>query len=255
MDSFAIAATALRSQQLQVETIANNLANLNTNSYKKSRVTFDDLVYRAATASKDEELALRPGLGVNVSSISKVFNQGELKKTDNPLDVAIRGNGFIELAMPDGQVAYTRAGSLIINKDNLLASQEGFPIATQIVIPDGTTALSIEKDGRVLAQVAGESQPLEIGQIELTRFVNPSALAPIGNNLYAYRDAAGEAQTAKPGESELGYLERGYVEASNVKLNEELVSLVLAQRSYEVNARIIQASDEMQSIINNLRRF
>jgi flagellar basal-body rod protein FlgG len=257
LDSLYIAATGMQAQQLNVDTISNNLANVNTTSFKRSRVTFEDMLYRETgrrSALLGGDAAARFGAGVAVSDTTKLFTDGELRKTDAPLDVAIRGQGFFEVQQLDGSRAFTRSGALQVNKDRLLATADGQVIAPSLEIPNEATAIVIDAAGRVTATVPGEAKPVEVGQLELARFVNPGGLSAIGNNLYVATDKSGDALHGKPGEEGFGTLAQGFLEASNVKLVDELVALLLAQRGFEVNSKAMQASDEMLSLINNLRR-
>ena len=256
LDSLYIAATGMQAQQLNVDTISNNLANVNTTSFKRSRVSFEDMLYRETgrRALLGADAAARFGVGVAVSDTTKLFTDGELRKTDAPLDVAIRGQGFFEVLLPDGSRAFTRSGALTVNKDRLLATADGNVIAPSLEIPADATAITIDSAGRVTATVPGEAQPVEVGQFELARFVNPGGLTAIGNNLYLATDKSGDALHGKAGEESFGTLAQGFLEASNVKLVDELVALLLAQRGFEVNSKALQASDEMLSLINGLRR-
>ncbi len=257
LDSLYIAATAMQAQQLNVETISNNLANVNTTSFKRSRVTFEDLLYREVgrrNALLGGDAAARFGAGIAVSDTTKLFTDGELKKTDAPLDLAIRGQGFFDVMMPDGSRAFTRSGALTVNKDRLLATSDGHVIAPSLEIPSDATSIVIDATGHVTAIVPREAKPVEVGQLELARFVNPGGLSAIGNNLYLATEKSGDPLHGKPGEENFGTLAQGFLEASNVKLVDELVALLLAQRGFEANSRAIQASDELLSLVNNLRR-
>jgi flagellar basal-body rod protein FlgG len=256
LDSLYIAATGMQAQQLNVDTISNNLANVNTTSFKRGRVSFEDMLYRETgrRALLGADAAARFGTGVAVSDTTKLFTDGELRKTDAPLDVAIRGQGFFEVLLPDGSRAFTRSGALTVNKDRLLATADGNVIAPSLEIPVDATSIVIDSAGRVTATVPGETQPAEVGQVELARFVNPAGLSAIGNNLYLATDKSGDALHGKPGEESFGTLAQGFLEASNVKLVDELVALLVAQRGFEVNSKALQASDEMLSLINGLRR-
>lgn len=257
LDSLYIAATGMHAQQLNVDTISNNLANVNTAGFKRSRVAFEDVLYR--------ELGRRPGLlgadaaarfgaGVAVADTTRIFADGDLKKSEGPLDVAIRGEGFFEVRLPDGSLAYTRSGALQIDRDRMLATGEGHILGAALQVPEEATGIAIDASGRVTARLPGEQDALEIGQLELARFVNPAGLAPEGGNLFTASEKSGDALYGKPGEEGFGTLAQGFLESSNVKLVEELIGLVLAQRAFEVNARAVQASDELLSLVNNLRR-
>ena len=262
IDSLYIAASGLQAQQLQVDAIANNLANVSTTAYKKDRVNFEDLLYRELARSRRgagigagaAEAAFLSGSGVGVASGGKIFTPGDLKKTELPFDLAIRGSGFFEVTLPNGTRAYTRAGAFQRDRDGQLATAQGYALNPAIRIPPDATVVTIEGDGKVRATVAGESQPVDIGQLELADFVNPGGLRSIGDNLLVPTDRSGDAFFGKPGEQALGTVAQGFLEASNVKLVEEFVNLVIAQRAYEANAKAVQAADEMLSMGNNLRR-
>jgi flagellar basal-body rod protein FlgG len=260
LEALQIAATGMQAQQLNVDTIANNLANANTAGYKRGRVAFHDLVTRVADASIAAG-GVRPldpvplaGIGVGVASVSRQFDAGELRRTDSPYDVAISGDGFIELALADGTRAYTRGGTLKVNADGLLAIAGGPALAGAIAVPEHAQSLVVEGDGRVLARLAGSAQPVELGQIALVRFVAPGALAPLGNGLYRATDASGEAIAARAGDESVGELKQGHVEASNVKMVDEMVNLMVAQRAYEASVNVARAADEMLAMVNNLRK-
>lgn len=257
IDSLYIGATGMQVQQTNVDTIANNLANVNTAGFKKSRVSFEDIFVRGQPGlANDGDLPAQVsvGLGSRVSNNVRSFTAGDLKQTDSPLDLAIRGNGFFEVAMPDGSVAYTRHGALQVNQEGLLATHAGYPIRQMIQVPAEALEVTIDGNGLVLARIDGESEPVELGQIELSLIQNPGALNPLGEGLYQLTDSAGEITSSRPAENGAGAVAQGFLESSNVKLAEEMVNLVLAQRAYELNARVIQASDEMLAISNNLRR-
>ena len=256
LDSLYISATGMNAQQLQVDTISNNLANVNTTAFKRNRVTFADLMYRQVSPGT-RLLGVqgnRYGTGVAVSSTGKVFTAGEVKKTDQPLDLAIRGQGLFEVTLPDNSTAYTRGGSFQLDKEGVMTTAEGYPVNPTVRIPTDATAVTIESGGRVLATVPDETAPVEVGAIGLVDFVNPSALRPLGDNLYLPTEKSGEPVPGKPGEQGLGLLAQGFLEASNVQLVDEFVNLIVAQRAYEANAKAIQATDEMLGITNNLRR-
>ena len=257
LDSLYISATGMQAQQLSVDTISNNLANVNTAAYKRSRVGFEDLLYRELARTGPllgGEAAGRYGSGVAVSGTVKAFADGDLRKTDAPLDVAIRGTGFFEVLLPDGSRAFTRSGALQVNREGTLVTAEGHVIMPALQVPADATAIAIDSTGSINATVPGETRPVEVGRLELARFVNPAGLSAVGGNLYLATEKSGDAIAGKPGEEGFGTLAQGFLESSNVKLVDELVALVLAQRAFEVNARAVQASDELLSQINNLRR-
>lgn len=258
IDSLYIGATGLNAQQVNVDTAANNLANVNTTGFKRARVSFEDVMYREAQRAGGTPGAERPaqllGSGVGVASVQKEFAVGDLKKTDNAFDVAIRGDGFIEAVSNDGKSVFTRTGRLMVNKEGQLATAEGHSLRPSIAVPADAAGISISPDGAVLATFGGTRQPEEIGQIELATFANVAGLTPLGANGYAASEASGDPVFGKPGEEGRGALAQGYLEASNVKLVDEMVNLMVAQRAYEVSAKVIQASDELMSMSNNLRR-
>lgn len=253
LNSLYIGATGMQAQQQNVDTIANNLANVNTTGYKKGRVSFSDAFYKmsATSAMGDGRLT---GLGTQVRGTTKSFVAGDIKQTGGTLDVAIRGNGFLEVQMPDGSTAYTRHGALQLTKDGLLGTSGGYALKQQIRIPVDATQTVIDATGKVSVQLPNGRDLVEVGQLELANFANSETLDPIGDNLYASSQRSAQIVVVKPGEQGTGTLAQGYLEASNVQLAEEMVNLVLAQRAYELNAKIIQTSDEMLSISNNLRR-
>ncbi|USX18351.1 flagellar basal-body rod protein FlgG [Oxalobacteraceae bacterium OTU3REALA1] len=255
-DAFYIGATGMQAQQLNVDTIANNLVNANTNAFKKARVSFTDLVAggAAAPAAAGDPGLLRAlqkvGAGVGVVNTSRQFDAGDLKKTGVPLDVAIQGDGFLEVAMPDGSKAYTRGGSLKVNRDGLLATEAGYPLKPAIAVPDAMQSINIGTDGRVQITAAGQDAPLDAGQLELVRFAYPGQLSAQGDNLYRATDASGAALAGDGA----GQLAQGFVETSNVKMVDEMTNLMLAQRAYESSLKIVQASDEMMGLVNNMRK-
>jgi flagellar basal-body rod protein FlgG len=258
IDSLYIGATGLNAQQLNVDTVANNLANVNTTGYKRARVDFEDVMYREVRRANgvpgSESNAHLMGSGVGVAGVHKLFAVGELKKSDNDFDVAIRGDGFLEVVLPDGNYAYTRTGRLTVNKDGFLASAEGHALRPSIAVPADAKSITISSDGIVSATFGDSRAAEELGQIELANFSNTGGLTPAGENLYRSSEASGEPTYGKPGEEGRGALAQGYLETSNVKLVDEMVNLMVAQRAYEVSAKVIQASDEMMSMSNNLRR-
>lgn len=257
-DALYIGATGMHAQQTQVDAIANNLANVNTPGFKKTRVSFSDLVVGglsvAQHATGEAAAPTATGAGVRIGSAGKVFAGGELKKTDAPLDLAIAGDGFLELSMPDGSRAFARGGTLKINADGLLASQSGIPLKPGISIPDNAEVLLISTTGRVQVRMPGQAAPLELGQLEVVRFANASGLLAEGANVYRATEASGEPMGGRAGEDGTGSLAQGFLETSNVMLLEEMVDLMVAQRAYEASVKVVQASDEMLGMINALRK-
>ena len=258
LESLYIGATGLHAQQLSVDTIANNIANLNTPGFKKSNVNFQDLMYRelskTTTTAGAQQVLQRSGAGVGVANATKSFAAGDIKETDAPLDLAVRGDGFVEVTLPDGSLAYSRGGTLQITPDGLLATPEGYPLRASIHIPSDASKLSIATDGTVMVTTASSKTPTALGQIELAKFANAGALKPLGNNLYRVTESSGDPIYGKAGADGFGQLAQGFLEMSNVKLNDEMVNLMVAQRAYEVNTKLIQASDELMSMSNNLRK-
>ncbi|HYD61576.1 MAG TPA: flagellar basal-body rod protein FlgG [Noviherbaspirillum sp.] len=258
-DSLYIAATGMLTQQMNVDTIANNLANVNTPGFKKGRVSFQDLVYREAgqTALLQEGQStgsLARGTGVGVLSLSKLFTSGELKRTDAPLDVAIQGEGFFEVALADGTHAYSRGGTFQVNRDGMLTTSEGHLLKPGIHVGFDYKEIAIKSDGRVLVRARDQKDATEVGRIELVNFGDLSGLAAMGENLYRPTERSGDAIYGRPGEDGWGAITQGFIESSNVKLVDEMVNLMVAQRAYEMSVKVIQASDEMLAMSNNLRR-
>jgi len=257
-DALYIGATGMQAQQAGVETIANNLANVNTIAFKRGRVGFSDLMTREASRVADGANApmasQRLGAGVAVTGMGKVFDAGELKKTESPLDLAIRGDGFLEVTLADGTHAYTRGGSLKVSKEGFLVTQAGHALRPSITVPDNAESIAIAADGRVLVRVTNQSTPVEAGQLDLVRFASPGQLQAMGDNLYRASDASGEPLAARPGEEGAGLFAQGFLEGSNVKMVDEMVNLMLAQRAYEASVKVVQAADEMLGMVNNLRK-
>lgn len=256
-DALSIGATGMQAQQTQVDAIANNLTNANTPAYKKSRLSFTDLVLKAVQSSGGAApLAALQGAGAGVAMAAnvKLFDPGELKKTESAMDVAIQGDGFLELAMADGTRAYTRGGTLKVNADGQLATHAGIPLKPGITIAEGATGVVIAANGRVQVSVKGQGTPIEAGELELVRFTNTQGLLAQGGNVYRATEASGEPIGGKAGEDGMGTLAQGFLEASNVKMVEEMVNLMVAQRAYEASVKVVQASDDMLGMVNGLRR-
>jgi flagellar basal-body rod protein FlgG len=259
IDSLYIGATGMQAQQMNIDVIANNLANVNTTGFKRNRVDFEDLVYRSLAATRGTidqtaQAAAQIGVGTSVAGSGKIFSVGDVKKTDQPFDLAVQGQGFFEVVMPDGTSAYTRNGAFRLRADGLLETQDGHTLSSKVQVPPDATSVKIESDGRVTAAIPNEQQPTDIGRLDLVSFVNPSGLSPIGENLYVTTPSSGDPLFGTPGQNGLGTLAQGFLEASNVRLIDELVGLIVAQRAYETNAKVVQASDEMMSISNGLFR-
>jgi flagellar basal-body rod protein FlgG len=256
-DAMYIAATGMQAHQLSVDTIANNLANINTPGFKMTRVSFQDMMYRESGLSTGLDLhsiAFGQGMGVSLAGLSKLFSPGELRQTDNPLDVAIQGSGFLEVAMPDGTAAFSRGGSLQINHDGFLTSAEGNLLKPNIHVGNDAKSVTIGADGRVMVVGANQTTANEVGRIEMVNFSDPSGLTALGHNLYTPSERSGDASFGKPGEDGFSQLAPGFIEASNVKLVDEMVNLLVAQRAYGMSVKVIQAADDMAGMSNNLRR-
>jgi len=255
-DALYIAATGLQAHQSHVDTVANNLANVNTPGYKRSSANFHDVMRMSAAAATNDGAPANPmsPLGVRVAQTVKDFAAGELRNTGNAMDVAIRREGFIEVQLPDGTPAFSRGGSLVIDKDGLLATVEGHPLRPAIHIGRDIGNLVISPDGSVRGTDASGRQTPVLGRIEVVSFANPSGLQAIGDRLYRGSDRSGDAVPAKLGDAAGPSLVQGFVEASNVRLVDEMVTLMVAQRAYEMNVKVIQTADEMAAMSNNLRR-
>jgi flagellar basal-body rod protein FlgG len=252
MRSLSIAKTGLEAQQTQLDTITHNLANVGTNGYKRSRAVFEDLLYqniRQAGANSTQQTQLPTGLqlgtGVKTVATARNFSQGSLTQTGNNLDLAINGQGFFQIQMPDGTTSYTRDGSFQVDAQGQLVTSSGYPVSPGITVPANTQNITIGKDGIVTATVSGSTTPQQIGQLQLANFMNPAGLDPRGGNLFAETAASGTPQTGNPGTTGLGAINQGVVESSNVNVVEELVSMIQAQRAYEINSKAIQTSDQM----------
>jgi len=247
-----VARSGLEAQNTRMQVIANNLANVNTVGFKRDRASFETLAYQnitnpGAPSSGDNLYAIGKNLGsgVQLTGIGRIDTQGSITTTDNALDMAIEGSGYFQVQRPDGSTAYTRAGDFSLSAEGTIVTPDGMPLQPQIQVPDGATGISIGADGTVSAQIAGETEATNLGQIEIARFINPSGLQSIGNNLLVETGASGAAQIGAPGQEGRGAIRAGSLEASNVNVVEELVDMIETQRAYEVNSRMIKAADEM----------
>lgn len=250
--SLWISKTGLDAQQTQMDVISNNLANVNTAGFKRSRAVFEDLLYQTlrqpgAQSSQQTQLptGLQLGTGVRPVAAERVFTQGNLTQTSNDKDVAIQGLGFFQVLMPDGSNAYTRDGSFSVDANGQLVTANGFPIQPAITIPANAITLTIGRDGTVSATQSGASAPTQIGALQLATFVNPAGLEARGENLYVETAASGTPNTTTPGTNGSGLIAQGYIETSNVNVVEELVNMIQTQRAYEINSKAIQTSDQM----------
>ncbi len=259
--SLYTAATGMQAQQLNIDNIANNMANVNTNSFKKSQIQFQDLLYQTIkeAGSATGEGTLKPteltvGVGVKPVATYKSFLQGSLVNSGNPLDLAIDGDGFFQIQKPDGEIAYTRDGSFKMTDAGQLVSSQGYFMDPGISVPADTEAVSITAEGVVLAKIYGDSTPQEVGQIELARFVNPAGLKSIGGNLFLQTPASGDALLGTPGGQSYGALHQGYLEKSNVVIVDEMVQMITAQRAYDLNSKVIRASEDMMQRAIQLKK-
>jgi flagellar basal-body rod protein FlgG len=250
--SLYIAKTGLDAQQTQLDVISNNLANVGTTGFKRSRAVFEDLMYqnmRQVGGQTSDQTRLPSGLqlgtGVRTVATERLHSQGNLTKTDNPKDVAINGGGFFQVLMPDGTTSYTRDGSFQTNADGQLVTASGFQVQPQITIPANATGITIARDGTVTVTQAGTTASTQVGQLQLATFLNPTGLQSMGENLYNETDSSGAPNVVVPGVEGAGILTQGYVEASNVNVVEEMVNMITTQRAYEINSKVISTSDQM----------
>ncbi len=261
MRALKTAALGMTAQQLNVDVIANNLANVNTTGYKKSAIEFQDLLYeKMQTGNRDGEkgrekpAAIEIGLGNRAISTYRSFSEGTIQETGNSLDVAINGKGFLQVELPDGSLAYTRDGAMKVNSFGYLVNNSGLKIMPEITIPENTKGIQINQDGVVAVLLNGETEPQELGQIELATFMNPAGLEAQGGNLFMATQASGDAVFGTPGEDGMGLLVQGYLEKSNVDVAQEMINLIVAQRAYEINSKAVKTADELMSMANNLKR-
>jgi flagellar basal-body rod protein FlgG len=252
------AKTGLDAQQTKLAVTSNNLANVSTAGFKKGRAVFEDLMYQnirqvGGSTSQDTQAptGVHLGTGVRIVATEKIYTQGGFTQTDNALDVAIEGRGFFQIQLPDGTTAYTRDGNFQLNAQGQMVTSSGYVLQPGISIPDGAQSLTISRDGVVSARIAGQATPVQVGQLQLTDFINPSGLEPLGENLVVETAASGPAQTGTAGQNGLGSLLQGSFESSNVNVVEELVNMIETQRAYEMNSKAISTADQMLEYINN----
>ncbi|HEY9572918.1 MAG TPA: flagellar basal-body rod protein FlgG [Pusillimonas sp.] len=258
--SLWIAKTGLESQQTYMDVISNNLANVNTSAFKRSRAVFEDLMYQTIRqpgaqvgAANQLPSGLQIGTGVRTVATERIHTQGNVKETGNPLDIAIQGNGFLQVEMPDGTFAYTRDGNLQKDQNGQLVTAGGYPIQPPINVPDNALTITIARDGTVsVTQPGAAGTNVQIGQLQLSTFVNTTGLQSAGENLYVETDASGPANFAQPGLDGAGLLLQQYTETSNVNVAEELVNMITTQRAYEMNSKAIQTSDQMLARLTQL---
>jgi flagellar basal-body rod protein FlgG len=257
--SLWIAKTGMEGQQTKLDSIAHNLANVATNGFKRGDVVFEDLMYQnlrqAGSATSEQSqlpTGLQVGLGVRAAATSRNFAQGTLNQTTNNLDMAVEGNGFFQIQMPDGTTGYTRDGAFQLDANGQLVTQAGYAVQPGITIPAGARSVAVGRDGSVSVTLPGQSAPQTVGQIQLASFINPAGLDPLGGNLFGETAASGTPSAGAPGSNGLGGLRQGFVEGSNVNVVEELVTMIATQRAYEMNSKAIQTSDQMLQRLGQL---
>jgi flagellar basal-body rod protein FlgG len=261
MRAMNIASSGMMAQQTNVEVIANNIANLNTTAFKRQRAEFQDLLYqserRVGATSSDTgtivPVGVQIGIGVKTAAVYRITTQGNLTQTSNPLDLAIQGRGFFQVLQPDGTTAYTRAGSFQLSPTGEIVTADGFTVQPGITLPQNTLGLTINPSGQVLAQVAGQTTPQTVGQLQLANFPNEGGLEALGSSLFQETPASGSPVTGAPGSTGFGTLNQGMLETSNVDVVSEITNLITAQRAYEMNSKVIQTSDQMLSSLNQIQ--
>jgi flagellar basal-body rod protein FlgG len=254
------AASGMNAQQANIDNVAHNLANVNTTGFKKGRMEFEDLVYQqikapgSPTSTEGQApVGLDAGLGARVVATARNFSTGNLRATNSPLDLAIEGQGFLQISLPGGETGYTRAGTMHLNAEGQIVTNEGYPLEPAITIPANATSVSISKDGIVSAATPGQP-PQQVGTIELANFQNPAGLEARGGNMFVISNASGDPITGVPGSDGLGTIAQGFLEDSNVSVVEEMVNMILGQRAYEASSKVIRAADEMLQQVNSLAR-
>ncbi len=261
MRSLSVAATGMMAQQLHVEVIANNIANMTTTGFKRRRPEFQDLLYQSqrrigATSSQDGTIVpagVQLGLGVKTAAVYRIHEQGNLVNTENPLDLAIQGDGFFVVQLPNGDTAYTRSGNFQLSPEGTIVTADGYTVAPGITIPADAIEISINAEGGVSAKVQGQVAMVDLGQLQLATFVDPAGLEAIGNNLLVETEASGPALLGTAGSDGYGTIQQGFLESSNVNPVQEITALIAAQRAYEMNSKVISASDQMLQTVTQLR--
>jgi flagellar basal-body rod protein FlgG len=251
----------MRSQQKNIDVVANNLANVNTTGFKKSRADFQDLMYQnlkttgaPSTSTTQIPTGIQIGLGSSLAAVTKIFTTGDFTQSGNELDMAIEGDGFFQIQQPDGTTAYSRAGAFKRDSQGRVVTSDGYPLLPEIVIPNNAMKITIGNDGTVSVLQSGQTAPTTVGNIQLATFPNPAGLMALGKNLFNQTDSSGNPTTGIPGQNGIGTIAQGFLEMSNVNVAEEMVNMIIGQRAYEVNSKAVQASDEMLQTANNLRR-
>ena len=255
------AASGMQGQQKSIDVVANNLANVNTTGFKRSRPDFQDLMYQnlkstgsPATSATQVPTGIQIGLGSRLAAVTKIFTAGDFTQTGNELDLAIEGDGFFPITLPDGSTGYSRAGALKRDSTGQIVTPDGNPLSPSITIPTNATKINVGSDGTVSIQSAGQSASTTVGNIQLSTFANPSGLSSQGKNVYLPTDASGTATAGTPGQNGVGTIAQGMLEMSNVNVAEEMVNMIVGQRAYEINSKAVTASDEMLQTANNLKR-
>ena len=259
INSLWIAKTGMSAQQTNLDVISHNLANVSTTGFKRNNAVFEDLIYQnlrqvGANSTEQNQLptGLHLGLGVRTVATSRTFTQGALQQSNNNLDVAINGNGFFEVNLPDGTIGYTRDGSFEVDAQGRLVTSSGLPVANGITIPANATGVSISADGIVSVTVPGSAASQQVGNLAMSTFINPAGLEPVGQNMFKESAASGQPQQGTPGTNGLGTIKQGFLESSNVNVVEELVNMIQTQRAYEMNSKAIQTSDQMLAKLSQL---
>jgi len=261
MRSLDIAGTGMQAQQTNVEVISNNIANMSTTGFKRRRAEFQDLIYqnlRRVGSNSSDSGAIVPsgaqiGLGVKTAAIYRITEQGNLQQTGNNLDMAIQGNGYFQVTLPSGDIAYTRDGTFSLAPDGTIVTADGYPVAPGIVVPVNAVSVSVNASGQVQATISGQTAPNTLGQLQLAAFPNEAGLDAQGDNLFLATAASGNVVTGTPASPGFGTVMQGFIETSNVNVVSEITSLITAQRAYEMNSKVITASDEMLQTLSNLR--
>mgnify|MGYP001577765433 CR=1 FL=1 len=258
--ALSTAAAGMQAEQMKLDVTANNIANVSNVGYKRSRAEFQDLIYQTirepgtpTAAGTQSATGLQVGTGVRTVSTQRIHSQGSFRQTGNPLDVAIEGNGFFQINLPDGSTGYTRDGELRMNSEGRLVTSDGFTLTSEIAVPPDSTTISVAADGTVSVSIPGNPAPVEVGNIELATFANPSGLSSAGRNILRETSASGAAVSGRPGDAGIGMLSQGALETSNVQIVDEMIDMITGQRAYELNSKVIQAADEMLTTASRLR--
>ncbi|MDR3579094.1 MAG: flagellar basal-body rod protein FlgG [Oryzomonas sp.] len=254
------AASGMQSQETNIDVVANNLANVNTTGFKKSRADFQDLMYQnlktsgsPSTTTTQVPTGIQIGLGTRLAAVSKLYTSGNLTQSGNSLDMAVQGNGFFQIQMPDGTTSYTRAGAFKQDSQGRIVTSDGYPMLPEIVLPTNATNVSIGNDGTVSVTLPSQTTPTTVGTIQLALFPNPAGLSALGQNLLTQTESSGNATTGTPGQNGIGTLSQGFLEMSNVDLATEMVNMIVGQRAYEINSKAVQAADQMLQTANQMK--